>query len=211
MVAAHKIDSSRRCANCAHVDPEFECLQLVRMADGGPKPDEFACNEHQTSAEWDLGLRRAARPILLGAVVALAGCGQADEPVAASPAAPATSPAQHGGGDNGLLWGLGGFLLGRATAPSPAPAPAVAPARPAPVYIDRRTVVQAPPPPASPRPAAPPAPVKPPVVSTSPSVPPPAPTAAPKPSYSGPSSYRSVTQSAPSYSRSFSSPSVGRR
>lgn len=134
------------------------------------------------------------------AVSALAACGPTGQPAGA-----AVTPAPTS--DNGWLWGLGGFLAGRMTAPSAAPAPAVAP-----VYVDRRTVMQAPPPaPAPTRAAAPPSPTKPPVVTTTPRVTPPAPTMAPKPSYSGPSSYRSVTQSAPSYSRSYSSPSAGRR
>lgn len=200
---AHRIDSSRRCANCAHVDPEFGCLQMVSLADGSAKPADFACHEHQTQAEHSLDMHRPAGPVLLLAAALLAGCGPANPPAASDSAASAVAQHQTGG-DNGLLWGLGGFLLGRATAPSPAPA--VAPVPPAPVYVDRRTVVQA-----TPRPATPPAPPKPPVVSTSPRVPPPMPTAAPKPSYSGPSGYRSVTQSAPSYSRSFSAPSSGRR
>lgn len=134
------------------------------------------------------------------AVSALAACGPTGQPAGAAGSAN-TAPAS----DNSWLWGLGGFLAGRMTAPSAAPAPGVAP-----VYVDRRTVVQAQAP-APTRSATPPAPTKPPVVTTTPRVTPPTPTMAPKPSYSGASSYRSVTQSAPSYSRSFSSSSSARK
>lgn len=50
--------TSRTCANCAHMDPEFECLQMVSMADGSPKPADFNCHEHQTQAEFRLDLHR---------------------------------------------------------------------------------------------------------------------------------------------------------
>jgi len=49
---------SRTCANCAHTDPEFECLQMVYMADGSHKPADFGCHEHQTQAELRLNLHR---------------------------------------------------------------------------------------------------------------------------------------------------------
>lgn len=144
---------------------------------------------------------------IISAAIALAACGQDGTPEREQPAS--ASAGSHGS-DNSWLWGLGGYVLGRATAPSPAPA------APAPVYIDRRTVVQRPavaaaPQKPTPAPVAPPPKPSTPTVTTSPRVAPPTPTAAPRPSYSGPSSYRSVTQSAPSYSRSYSSPSVGRR
>lgn len=121
---------------------------------------------------------------------------------------PAAEPGKTAsGGDNGLLYGLMGFMLGQSMGSRAAPAPP-----PTPAVIERRTVIrEVPAPPVKPAPMPTAPSVKPPVVTTSPQVPAPPPTAAAKPSYSGPSSYRSITQSAPSYSRSFSSPSVGRR
>jgi hypothetical protein len=58
---------SRRCANCAHIDAEFECLQLVYLADGSKKPANFACHEHQTQGEFRLELHRPDRLALLAA------------------------------------------------------------------------------------------------------------------------------------------------
>jgi hypothetical protein len=48
----------RHCGNCAHTDADEGCLQLVRMADGGPMPAGFACDQHQTHGEFEMDLYR---------------------------------------------------------------------------------------------------------------------------------------------------------
>ena len=58
---------SRCCANCVHVDPDFECLQMVFLADGSRKPEGFACHEHQTVSEYRLDLHRP-NSVMLSAV-----------------------------------------------------------------------------------------------------------------------------------------------
>lgn len=58
------IHPTRRCSNCAHIDAEYECLQLVSMADGSAKPDGFACVEHQTATEYRVELHRPDRAVL---------------------------------------------------------------------------------------------------------------------------------------------------
>lgn len=58
------IHPTRHCSNCAHIDTEYECLQLVYMADHSAKPEGFACDEHQTKAEYLIELHRPARPFL---------------------------------------------------------------------------------------------------------------------------------------------------
>jgi len=161
---------------------------------------------------------------LVFAALALAGCskddtiqpmnmGQAGEPPTSHPNAQAqAAPQQHS--DNGWLWGVGGYLLGRMTAPKAQPQPQYAPA-PAQGYVPRAAAPQ--PPKRSwfaptPRPTVPNVVPKAPTVNTIPkSSPLPAPTAAPKPSFSGPSSYKAPSysfKSSPSApSRSFSSSS----
>lgn len=61
-----RIDSSRLCANCAHIDTsnEYQCLQLVSMVDGSAMPANFVCGDHQTAGEYRLDLHRAGHVIL---------------------------------------------------------------------------------------------------------------------------------------------------
>lgn len=49
---------SRNCGNCAHEDPERLCLQMIGMADLSARPINFACHEHQTPGEWQIGIHR---------------------------------------------------------------------------------------------------------------------------------------------------------
>ena len=60
------VHPSRRCSNCTHVDGSnpHQCLQLVSLVDGSALPNWFACDEHQTKAEYLIELHRPARPIL---------------------------------------------------------------------------------------------------------------------------------------------------
>ncbi|RZI75188.1 MAG: hypothetical protein EOP13_06335 [Pseudomonas sp.] len=60
------IHPSRRCENCAHVDTsgEYDCWQMVSMADGLAKPIDFACDQHQTSGEFRLELYRPTHVVL---------------------------------------------------------------------------------------------------------------------------------------------------
>lgn len=61
-----RIHTSRRCANCAHREPEHDngCLQMVGMADGSQRPAWFACPEHQTDGEYRLELHRPSWRVL---------------------------------------------------------------------------------------------------------------------------------------------------
>ncbi|QFZ84550.1 hypothetical protein GFK26_18145 [Variovorax paradoxus] len=161
---------------------------------------------------------------LVFAALALAGCGKDDtiQPMNMgqgseaphAPVAPVQAAAPQG--DNGWLWGVGGYLLGRMTAPKatpqhvPAPAPGFAPQAAAPQQPKRSWFAP------TPRPNVPNVVPKAPMVSTTPkSSPIPVPSAAPKPSYSGPSSYKapsySFKPSAPRSSPSRSSSSSSRR
>lgn len=61
-----RIHSSRSCANCDHIDTanDRQCLQLVSMADGSAMPDDFVCDEHQTTGEFRLDLHRPGHMVL---------------------------------------------------------------------------------------------------------------------------------------------------
>lgn len=108
------------------------------------------------------------RLLALALIALLAACGQQ------TPDAPGAAPAAAAPSDHSWLWGVGGYLLGRMSAPS---TPAVTPSYP----THTRTIIRE-----VQKPAPAPAVVKPPVVTTTPKVTPaPAPVA--KPSYSSPS------------------------
>lgn len=129
------------------------------------------------------------------ALAALAGCGQQSDTSTDSSVSP-------------WLYGLGGFALGQLTArhtTPPAPAPQVVIARPVVVAnaaavtaaVTAAQVAQHP----HPRPAEPPAKVAPPPTPTPVPKSPPAPAVAPaRPTYSGPTGYSSIRQSAPTFS-----------
>lgn len=127
----------------------------------------------------------------------LAGCG-GDQSSPAIPGAEQVGAATQSASSNGWLWGLGGFLMGRALSPSPAPAAAVVNNT---THTHTREIIREV---AKPAPAA----AQPPVVSTAPKITAPAPkVTSPAPSFGKPSfssgySYKSTPSV--SYGRGFS-------